>query len=140
LSGFINIKIARKIWLVCVGGQGMGNVDIKHIKAPPAQRFERSARIARYISKYISKSFETDQRFNKKRYWCSRCDMPAVRRIVMKAVQPLDVVREFLSLMGLSAMGVFGSRFDFFQFPGLGNDFGFWMNYQPSMADSPPPF
>lgn len=56
IVGYLNIRVANVIWWRLCGGRGAGNIDIRKKRA----RCEgaRSARIARYISKYITKNFE----------------------------------------------------------------------------------
>lgn len=62
--GRVNVGIVRKMWLAALGGgKGCGNIDARKIKVPAGG--DRAARIARYISKYVSKHFEDDPRFNK---------------------------------------------------------------------------
>ena len=82
--GRVNVGIVRKMWLAAIGGgKGSGNIDAKKIKVPAGG--DRAARIARYISKYVSKHFEDEPRFNKKRYWASRQTLEEARRYVLEA-------------------------------------------------------
>lgn len=86
------------------GGKGCGNIDAKKIKVPAGG--DRAARIARYISKYVSKRFEDEPRFNKKRYWASRQSMEEARRYVLNADTLDGASREVEQMLGFS----FGDR------------------------------
>ena len=59
----------------------MGNIDIKQLKAGDGVR--RVYKVASYISKYLTK--DSVVRFNKKRYWASRVNLPEVRRYWLKS-------------------------------------------------------
>jgi len=135
ITGFINVNLARRIWLVICGGKGMGNVDVR-AKNHGLHRFEKSARIARYISKYITKGFEENVRFNKKRYWASRHDMPAAKRIILNSLDINAAFREVCELYSLNPSALFIDRHGYFVFP---NDSGFWLTYHPCQ-DLEPPF
>ena len=73
---YLNVKILRRCWWQVCGGRGMGNIDIKHLKAGAGAR--RVYKVASYVSKYLTK--ENVVRFNKKRYWASRVNLAEVRR------------------------------------------------------------
>lgn len=138
--GKINVQLVRKMWLSIVGAGG-GNIDAKQIKVPPGH--DRSSRIARYISKYVSKSFEDNPRFNKKRYWASKQSLEEARRYVLRALTLDDAMQEIKRLLGLD-YGKFLvlSRGEcklqnMFMFP---DGSGAWINYLPDIHDSGPPF
>jgi hypothetical protein len=78
---FLNVNVLRRCWWQVCGGRGMGNIHIKRLKAGDGER--RICRVASYISKYITK--DNVVRFNKKRYWSSRIELPAVKRYWLKA-------------------------------------------------------
>ena len=138
--GKINVNLIRKMWLAIVGPSG-GNIDAKFIKVPHGH--DRSSRIAGYISKYVTKSFEQNPRFNKKRYWASKQAMEECRRYVLKALTIDSAMEEVKRLLGLDygrflvlKNGVFKEQ-NLFRFPGGG---GAWINYLPGVHDSDPPF
>lgn len=139
----VNLNLVRGCWWAVLGGRGQGNVDAQYIKVRAG--VERADRVAKYISKYTTKHFEEEGRFNKKRYWSSKQDMPAVRRYVLNTVtcsQALAVVQNMLGLdLGdYMRKGRDGSvQFDgFFPFP---DGSGFWMTYIPDKhGGAPPPF
>lgn len=141
--GRVNVGIVRKMWLAAIGGgKGSGNIDAKKIKVPAGG--DRAARIARYISKYVSKHFEDEPRFNKKRYWASRQTLEEARRYVLEA-DTLDAgLREAGEFLGvdLIARMVLRDRTarmgDWFEFPDGG---GVWWAHVPGLHDTePPPF
>lgn len=138
--GKINVNLIRKMWLSIVGASG-GNIDAKYIKVPHGH--DRSSRIAGYISKYVTKSFQQNPRFNKKRYWASKQAMEEVRRYVLRALVLDDAMEEVQRLLGLD-FGKFmvcrNGRFkteNLFLFPDGG---GAWINFLPGVHDSDPPF
>lgn len=78
---FLNVDILRRCWWSVCGGRGMGNIHIKRLTSGAGHR--RIYRVASYISKYLTK--DNVVRFNKKRYWASRVDLPAVKRYWLKS-------------------------------------------------------
>lgn len=141
--GRVNVGIVRKMWLAAIGGgKGSGNIDAKKIKVPAGG--DRAARIARYISKYVSKHFEDEPRFNKKRYWASRQTLEEARRYVLEA-DTLDAgLREAGAFLGVDLIARMALRDrtactgDWFEFPDGG---GVWWAHVPGLHDTdPPPF
>ena len=140
--GKVNVKLLRRSWEAVAGGRGQCNIDAKYIKAPHGH--DRASRIARYISKYVTKSFLDNPRFNKKRYWASRQTLEEVRRYVLNALEISGALSEVQQLLGLD-----WSRFlqadcggqirmrNFFPFPCGG---GLWINYLPDVHGVDPPF
>ena len=131
-AGKVPINIVRRCWQVVV--KKAGNVQAQYIKSRGG--VDRSAIIARYISKYVSKMFESidSYRFNKKRYWASRQKLPEVRRFILKSKDLGAVLHDLMPWMAFN----FSDRHNFFLFPGQD---GFWWNYIPEAHDtSPPPF
>ena len=141
--GRVNVGLVRKMWLAALGGgKGCGNIDAKHIKVPSGG--DRASRIARYISKYVSKHFEDDPRYNKKRYWASRQTLEEARRYVLTA-DTLDGAIEQMRKM----LGIDFSKFltidarrglvheNIFIFP---DGSGLWLAYIPELHSSDPPF
>jgi len=145
VRGFVKIRIARRLWWACCGGRGMGNVDVKHIKVGvhrngmPKGPLVTSERIARYLSKYMSKDLIFAHRADKKRYWRSEFELPMARRYWLKA-RPgqggLDAAfAEFLTRFPVSP-----DALSIWFFP---SGSGFWCSYNPhaSIEDThPPPF
>lgn len=138
----VNLNLVRGCWWAVLGGRGQGNVDAQYIKVRAG--VERADRVAKYISKYTTKHFEEDGRFNKKRYWASRQNMAAVRRYVLNTVttsESLAVVQQMwgLDLGDYMRKGRDGlMQFDgFFPFP---DGSGFWMTYIPDKHGGAPPF
>jgi hypothetical protein len=77
----------------------MGNVDVRYIRQ---QGNHGTARIAQYLSKYISKGFDSLERFNKKRYWASDHDLPEAQRIWLRSRTLLDAIKEVVARSGNS--------------------------------------
>lgn len=126
------LEVMRGIWWGICGGRGMGNVDIKYIRQ---HGHHGTARIARYLSKYISKGFDAIERFNKKRYWVSDRDLPEAQRIWLRSRSLVDAIREVSDRSpGTISFGTDGGGF--FIFP---DQSGFWFAVHPGQG-SPPPF
>jgi hypothetical protein len=148
VRGFVKINIARHIWWRCCGGRGMGNIDVKHIKVgthpdgTPKGPLAKAERIARYISKYITKDLIFSHRPDKKRYWRSEFDLPEARRYWLKARPGSgedslnQALAEFMERFRLTHHGL-----SFFVFP---DGTGFWCSYNPDASifatAQPPPF
>lgn len=138
----VNLNLVRGCWWAVLGGRGAGNVDAQYIKVRSG--LERADRVAKYISKYTTKHFEDDGRFNKKRYWASRQDMEAARRYVLNVRTSSDAINHVKSMFGLDLgdymkAGKYGAQWDgLFPFP---DGSGFWMTYIPEKhGGAPPPF
>jgi len=64
----------------------MGNVDVQHLKVgvhpdgTPKGPLVKAEKIARYISKYMTKDLIFAHRPDEKRYWRSEFDLPKARR------------------------------------------------------------
>lgn len=129
--GKVNLNIMRPLWWAIAGGRGMGNVHSQYIKV--SRGCARSAVIARYISKYVTKHFEEAGRFNKKRYWASRQDMPSIQRYILKSGDAIGALTERYELMDINI----SDRHNFYLFP---DGSGWWWNFIPEIHASPPPF
>lgn len=126
------LETMRRIWWDVCGGRGMGNIDIQYIRQ---QGHRGTDRIARYISKYISKGFDAIERFNRKRYWVSDRNLPEAQRILLRARSVSDALSEvFERTNGSIRFGNDGGGF--FIFP---DQSGFWFSVHPSQG-TPPPF
>jgi hypothetical protein len=150
IRGRLKLKIARQIWWAVCGGRGLGNVDVRYIKVgvnpvtgAPKGPLVRAEKIARYISRYMTKDPIFAHRPDKKRYWRSEFDLPEVRRYWLKTrpSQGADslhlALQEFPDRFGLTG----GEGLSLFVFP---DGSGVWINFNPdaSLAKSthPPPF
>lgn len=149
------LDLARRLWWRECGGKGMGNIDIKRIKVgthadgTPKGPLVRAERIARYISKYMTKDLMFAHRPDKKRYWRSEFDLPEARRYWLQSRPSLTekdgsdfiIPAAFHELR--SRLGQFDPmRCSFFFFP---DGSGFWFSYNPhagptSLGDTPVPF
>ena len=126
------LEIMRRIWWDICGGRGMGNVDVRYIRQ---QGHHGTARIARYLSKYISKGFDAIERFNKKRYWVSDRDLPEAQRVWLRSRSISDAIKEVMDrAVGLIKFGNDGGGFFI-----LPDQSGFWFFVHPGQG-SPPPF
>lgn len=108
LNGFVRAELLRRCWQIALGGRGdergvdaLGNVDIKRDRRGLQGSTRRAVSIARYISKYISKSYLEHHQFNRKRYW------------VPKSVRLPDSSAEWLRAQSAAeAIQELHSRFD----------------------------
>ena len=64
INGFLKADLLRCCWQIALGGKGnergseaLGNVDLKQQKRRAMDSIKQTVGIARYISKYISKSY-----------------------------------------------------------------------------------
>ncbi len=139
ICGNINVKTIRKFWMVCLGGKGdekgaasLGNVDIAY--KPNISAGRRVAGIAKYISKYITKQLGVVS-FNKKRYWSSKTELPAVERYVMAGDCWRAGLVELAAFLGLDVSKMVSEKM-VYVFP---DESGVWFAYDERM-DAPPPF
>lgn len=79
INGYVKADLLRRCWQIALGGKGnergseaLGNVDIKQQRRRHSDPVKRCLGIARYISKYITKSYLEHHQFNRKRYWVPR--------------------------------------------------------------------
>lgn len=140
--GRVNVGNVRRLWLLAIGGgKGSGNIDAKHLSKQSGG--ERSSKIARYVSKYVSKHFEDAPRYNKKRYWASKQTLEEARRYVLTADTLDGAIRQMAEMLGLDygkflkVEGGHVRTHNMFPFPDLS---GVWLNYIPELHSSPPPF
>lgn len=128
------LEVMRHIWWDICGGRGMGNIDIRYIRQ---QGHQGTARIAQYLSKYISKGFDGEcvERFNKKRYWVSDRDLPEAQRIWLRSRSIQEAIKEVVN-RSCNAIDFGRNGGGFFIFP---DQTGFWFAVHPGQG-SPPPF
>lgn len=79
INGFVKADLLRRCWQIALGGKGdergsyaLGNVDLKQQKRRHHSPIKQTLGIARYIAKYITKSYLEHHEFNRKRYWVPR--------------------------------------------------------------------
>ena len=61
VKGFQDVRYLRECWLCCTGGPGSGNIDVtsRYLRLSPS---DRCAKLADYISKYLGKGFELEDK------------------------------------------------------------------------------
>lgn len=112
INGFVRAEMLRRCWQIALGGKGdesgqnaLGNVDIKRNKRKHYDKNKQTIGIARYISKYITKSYLEHHRFNRKRYWAPRTiKLPESSGEWMQAEYLADAVAELHSRFDSSVM------------------------------------
>lgn len=144
--GKLKLKLARQMWWYACGGRGMGNIDVEFIRVGCDRDgfkrgvLDRSARIARYISKYITKDLCFAHRPDKKRYWRSEFDAAGTRRYWLETRPHVDRVNDAIDEV-LSRFGVAREKCSFYVFP---DGRGVWIDYNPQRSphvlDPPIPF
>lgn len=106
VTSFLPVNRLRRLWYIALGGKGHergadtpGGVHMRSFLTTHASR--RSARIARYIAKYMTK--DTAEEFNKKRYSASRDAADGLEQSAMwlQATERSDVLSELLTVFGL---------------------------------------
>lgn len=136
LAARANLSLFRRCWYIALGGRGNergavtpGGVDVQAIKSP--NKLRRTERIARYISKYITKDSAAE--FNRKRYGASQMTAPEVRSFWMRSATITDALGELIETLGLQVVSV---RSDLF-IPS-GGDF-MWVQHVPELSGAGPP-
>ena len=92
----------RGVWWSIVG-RGQGNIDLGRARKGGTQR------VARYMAKYMGKSFADGRELNRKRYWSSESvnAKPALQFALEAVAFPADdvmaVLEEITPLMGGAA-------------------------------------
>lgn len=102
INGFSRVETLRRCWQIALGGKGdekgsdaIGNVNIKCNKRNLFDKNKQTIGIAKYISKYITKSYLEHHRFNRKRYWAPRSiKLPETMAEWMQAEKIADAVQE----------------------------------------------
>jgi hypothetical protein len=105
INGFVRVEMLRRCWQIALGGKGdesgqnaLGNVDIKRNKRKHYDKNKQTIGIARYICKYITKSYLEHHQFNRKRYWAPRSiKLPESSGEWMRAEKVTDAVTELYS-------------------------------------------
>lgn len=102
INGFLKADLLRRCWQIALGGKGnergrdaLGNIDLKQQKRKQTDPNKRTIGIARYIAKYISKSYLEHHQFNRKRYWVPRSiKLPESSGEWMRAESIAEAVQE----------------------------------------------
>jgi hypothetical protein len=102
INGYSRVETLRRCWQIAVGGKGnekgseaIGNVNIKRNKRNLFDKNKQTIGIAKYISKYITKSYLEHHRFNRKRYWAPRSiKLPETMAEWMQAEKIADAIQE----------------------------------------------
>jgi hypothetical protein len=99
------LKHCVNVGQIALGGKGdekganaLGNVDIKSQRRKGQHKSKQAIGVAKYISKYITKSYMEHHQFNRKRYWAPRSiKLPETTAEWMQAEKVADVVQEMYS-------------------------------------------
>lgn len=108
--GETNFKNLRRMWHVALearhgrrikktlyGTESPGNIDVQPVKARESVR--RIRKIAKYISKYITKDLISE--FNRKRYWPSKgVNLAAAAVFWLTSIRQVDAIKEACRLLG----------------------------------------
>ena len=105
INGFARVELLRRCWQIALGGKGdergenaLGNVDIKSSRRKGQHKSKQAIGVAKYISKYITKSYIEHHQFNRKRYWAPRSiKLPDSTAEWMQAEHVGDAVHELYS-------------------------------------------
>lgn len=105
INGFARVEFLRRCWQIALGGKGdergenaLGNVDIKSTRRKGQHKSKQAIGVAKYISKYITKSYIEHHQFNRKRYWAPRSiKLPETSAEWMQAEYLADAVQELYS-------------------------------------------
>jgi hypothetical protein len=112
INGFSRVEILRRCWQIALGGKGdergtnaLGNVDIKSTRRKGQHKSKQAIGVAKYISKYITKSYIQHHQFNRKRYWAPRSiKLPETTAEWMQAEKLADAVQELHSRFDTAIM------------------------------------
>lgn len=134
LNAHCNVKLLRRLWWICCGGRGQGNIDVEYRKdLTPTQR---RAGIAKYMSKYLSKQLGHTE-FNRKRYWASVHKLPSPVRVVLAARDVAAAMDEVCELLQLDYGRVMAGKQGAYIFPNRENPDGFWINWSEDIQGYP---
>jgi hypothetical protein len=132
VKGYVHVNRARAIWWAVCGGRGMGNIDVRWIRARSSGG--RSEKIAHYISKYITKVFEEGLLIEgRHRYRASRVTLQERHKLVFEA--DLGMVGAYGEILDRLHLDVRDIRVWFFP-----DGSGFWFTSSGDFAASTPPF
>lgn len=87
----------RRVTKTLYGAESPGNIDVQAVKG--ANGFKRCRKIAKYISKYITKDLIAE--FNRRRYWPSKgINLQDAKIYWLDALSITDAIREACSMLG----------------------------------------
>lgn len=99
----LEAREGRAVRCILRGAESPGNIDVQRIKSRDDLR--RIRKIARYVSKYITKDLIAE--FNRKRYWPSKgIDLPAAQAFWLDSLSMTDAIREACQMVGQWEYGV----------------------------------
>lgn len=131
IKGRINLRVANAIWWRLCGGRGMGNVDIRGPRG--RSDLAKTEKIARYISKYITKGFDVAFPFEgRRRFRSSIVALLPKQKMIMRS---RDFGRALSEL--LERLNLFRGDLRVFYFP---DGSGFWFSCSGNVSVGTPPF
>lgn len=93
----LEARHGRKVGCILRGPASPGNIDVQTIKGRDQVR--RIRRIARYVSKYITKELIAE--FNRRRYWPSKgISLEEAQRFWLSSLSQVDAIREACGILG----------------------------------------
>lgn len=112
INSFARVETLRRCWQIALGGKGdergsnaLGNVDIKSTRRKGKHKNKQAVGVAKYICKYITKSYMEHHQFNRKRYWAPRSiKLPETTAEWMQAETVADAVHELYSRFDTAIM------------------------------------
>lgn len=112
INGFARVETLRRCWQMALGGKGdekgvnaLGNVDIKSNRKKGQHKHKQAIGVAKYICKYITKSYLEHHQFNRKRYWAPRSiKLPETTAEWMQAETAAEAVQEMYSRFDTAIM------------------------------------
>jgi hypothetical protein len=112
INGYVRADLLRRCWQIALGGKGnergkdaLGNVDIKHQRRKSNNPIRQAVSIAKYISKYITKSYQENHIFNRRRYWAPRTiKLPESYGEWLKAETTAEALQELYPRFGHTVM------------------------------------
>lgn len=125
--GFFKLNIARGLWWSICGGRGMGNVQVEYIKV--RQGGWKAAKVASYVSKYVTKALISSERFNKKRYSVAKSMLAKRHHMKLEAKTIGEAFEEVCRRFGIRLTGLLAEKGCLFVFPG--GD-GVWFQVPPN--------
>lgn len=93
----LEARHGRRTTRVLRGADSPGNIDVQNLKA--GSQVKRCRKIARYISKYITKDLIAE--FNRRRYWPSKgINLVDARVYWLDSLTMIDAIREACGMLG----------------------------------------
>jgi len=129
----ITSHLGRRVAKMVRGPDAPGNVQDQPVKAPKGS-FRQVRKIAKYISKYLTKDLITE--FNKKRYWPTKgINLEAAQVFWLSGLTQFDAIREACLMLGQWDEVADLCPQNFFR----PSDRVFWCAVDPALSP-PPPF